>query len=460
MDRKTAALVISSLAAVGTWVGAAEARAATPTFYTDLATFQSDITVTVTDDYSDPGYVFIQDDVTMSGVLGETDYMSTGFNNLNIVNGGYYCAGCNGSFELSFLTTSVGVATGVHGVGAHIQTHNIGALPYFAFITFADGTTMDVALPAAGNFWGVAAPERIERIHFGLSGGNHTTNGSFGIDNLIVGSGNVGGCELATDCFDDGDPCTDPACIDELCAWVPNTAPCDDGNVCTEMDTCFEGVCDGEPVDCSDGNECTNNFCDPAGGCVVQPNLEPCDDESICTVNDACSMGSCGGEPLDCSDGDVCTADSCDPVTGCYSEPIADCCADDSECGADEICDPGTNTCVPAPKGTGTGGDDTGGGGTAAEDTGLEESGLPPADTGGGGTAGDSGVGEAGDGNDSIGSTSGSTGAETGGPGASGDSPLPDSSGCACNSAPDPEQGLGWLLLGALGLLGRRRRAA
>src|SRR5688500_17216263 len=78
---------------------------------------QTDVTFTVTDDYSNPGYVFSQDDVTMSAILGETDYMTTGFLNWNLVSGGYYCAGCNGSFELSFLTTTVGNAEGVNGVG-------------------------------------------------------------------------------------------------------------------------------------------------------------------------------------------------------------------------------------------------------------------------------------------------------------------------------------------------------
>ncbi|MEM7158860.1 MAG: MYXO-CTERM sorting domain-containing protein [Myxococcota bacterium] len=460
MDRKIAALVLPSLVALGTLAAAGSAQAATPTFYTDLATFQSDITVTVTDDYSDPGYVFIQDDIAMSGVLGETDYMTTGFNNLNIVNGGYYCAGCNGSFELSFLTTSVGVATGVHGVGAYIQTHNLG-VPYYAYITFADGTSLDIALPAAGNFWGVAAPERIERIHFGLSMGGATTNGSFGIDDLIVGSGNVGGCEVDSDCFDLGDPCTDPVCVDELCAYEFNTAPCDDGNICTEDDVCFEGVCDGAPVDCSDDNECTNEFCDPESGCVLQLNVEPCDDGSVCTQMDTCNMGVCDGTPIDCGDDDVCTADSCDPEMGCYSEPIRGCCESDEECGPDEICDLGTNMCVPEPSGgTGTGGGtdgDTGAGGTAAgEDTGLEDSGTP-ADTGAGETGGGTGVGETGDG-DSGTTASGATEGNDDSP-TTDDVPVADPAGCGCTTTDtDPERRLGWLLLGVVGLIGRRRR--
>jgi len=93
----------------------AGAEAAAPTYYNDLPAFQADITSSVTDDYSNPGYVFNQNNAVMSAVLGETDYMSTGFNNHNLVPGipaaPYYCAGCNGSFQLSFQTTSVGNAS-------------------------------------------------------------------------------------------------------------------------------------------------------------------------------------------------------------------------------------------------------------------------------------------------------------------------------------------------------------
>jgi MYXO-CTERM domain-containing protein len=165
---------------------AGEAAAATPTYYDNLPALQAVMTASVTDDYSNPGYGFIQNDATMSAVLGETDYESTGFLNLNIVSGGVYCAGCNGSFELSFQTTSVGNADGVSAVGANIQFNDPGT-PYFAFITFADGTTDNIQLPPAGSFWAVSAPERIERIHFGLSNGATTTAGSFGIDNLVIG---------------------------------------------------------------------------------------------------------------------------------------------------------------------------------------------------------------------------------------------------------------------------------
>jgi hypothetical protein len=92
-------------------------------------------------------------DATFSAFFGQTDYHSTGWENNNYVDpGGWYCAGCNGSFELSFQTTSVTMNdTGVYGVGLDIL-ENQSSLPYYAFITYGDGTTDNIALPVV--VWG------------------------------------------------------------------------------------------------------------------------------------------------------------------------------------------------------------------------------------------------------------------------------------------------------------------
>jgi MYXO-CTERM domain-containing protein len=447
----TSTTTLALLATIGAAVAltAGRAEAATPTYYNSLPAFQADVTNTVTDDYSNPGYVFIQNNAVMSAVIGQTDYMSTGFNNLNIVSGGYYCAGCNGSFELSFQTTTVGTAAGVNGVGVYLQVHSL-AVPYYAYITFADGTTANIALPAAGNFWGVAAPERVERIHFGLSNGATTTNGSFGIDNLIIGDGNIGGCVVDGDCVDDMDPCTNQVCNAGLCTYPFNAAPCDDGEVCTENDVCAVGTCQGSLVDCNDGNACTTDFCDFGNGCAIVLNNDPCDDGDACTELDACAAGSCSGSAIDCNDDDVCTVDSCDPMAGCMSEPTAGCCVGDEDCGADEVCE--GNVCVPVPAGSSSGG----GGG--------ESSG--PADTG---TPGETGVDGTGDGESGVvtgagdsdgGTTSGgSTGGDTGLGFDDGTVPMPGLEGCACTTDSSPQRRLWWLMV-VVGVLVRRRRAA
>jgi hypothetical protein len=85
---------------------------------------------------------------------------------------------------------------------------------------------------------------------------------------------------------------------------------CDDGNACTE-DSCdpVKG-CVHMPITCNDNNACTTDSCNPSTGCVYTP--VNCDDGQICTI-DACvaATGQCTHTPVNCDDGNACTADSC-----------------------------------------------------------------------------------------------------------------------------------------------------
>ena len=73
---------------------------------------------------------------------------------------------------------------------------------------------------------------------------------------------------------------------------------------------------------------------------AVCPAGEPCEDGDPCSENDMCNdEGGCElGTPVDCDDGNECTDDACDPETGCTHE--------DSECPEGQICDPATGECV------------------------------------------------------------------------------------------------------------------
>ena len=186
---------------------ASPVQAATPVFYTHRIPFEETLGTMITDDYGTPPYPAgnnYYDDATFSAFLGETDYHSTGWANHNShVSDDTYCAGCNGSFELNFQTTSVTQSgTGVYGVGLDILLNYAGT-PYWAFITYGDGTTDDIPLPAGTSFFGVTAPELIVSIHFGLSGGGSTTDGSFTMDNLTIG--NAGPPELGDLAWNDSD---------------------------------------------------------------------------------------------------------------------------------------------------------------------------------------------------------------------------------------------------------------
>src|SRR5881398_276998 len=83
---------------------------------------------------------------------------------------------------------------------------------------------------------------------------------------------------------------------------TPTLAVCNDGNACTTADTCAGGVCvGGSAPNCSDGNVCTDDACDPATGCVNTPNTAACTDGNACTTADTCAGGVCvGGPPLVC----------------------------------------------------------------------------------------------------------------------------------------------------------------
>jgi len=133
-------------------------------------------------------------------------------------------------------------------------------------------------------------------------------------------------CEAAggLDC-DDGNQCSEDSCDPvEGCQYGPMWGqPCDDGEFCTPESYCagVDGMeCDGDGwEECDDGNPCTNNQCIEGGlGCYNSPTDDPCDDGNACTVGDECFEGDClAGAALDCNDNDECTDDSCDTETGC-----------------------------------------------------------------------------------------------------------------------------------------------
>ena len=131
------------------------------------------------------------------------------------------------------------------------------------------------------------------------------------------------------------------------CVHTNNTAPCNDGNACTTGDVCQGGqlrrrrraqlqrrqpvhrrrlqpghrlrprqqhgavqrrqrVHDwrrlpgrhcvrAAPLDCNDGNPCTDDICDSTLGCLHANNSLPCSDGNTCTSGDVCNGGTCVG---------------------------------------------------------------------------------------------------------------------------------------------------------------------
>ena len=155
---------------------------------------------------------------------------------------------------------------------------------------------------------------------------------------------------------DDGVSCTVDTCdeLTRVCAAPPNDGLCTDSSVCNGVETCGAGGCQaGVPLDCNDGNACTNDGCDPVTGCSSAP--VTCNDGNACT-NDSCDPATgCTTAPVTCNDNNECTNDSCDPATGCAFAHRTGSCSDDGNACTSDVCSNGTcthpdnGTCGPQP---------------------------------------------------------------------------------------------------------------
>ncbi|WP_437280284.1 hypothetical protein WME90_06920 [Sorangium sp. So ce375] len=111
---------------------------------------------------------------------------------------------------------------------------------------------------------------------------------------------------------------------------------CDDGNACTRTDSCLAGVCTGEnPVVCPAGDACREaSQCDQlSGNCLARTNkvdTTSCDDGNDCTEEDSCTAGVCAGEkevncaypecaPYVCFGASTSCRTTCDSVNDCAS---------------------------------------------------------------------------------------------------------------------------------------------
>ena len=146
-----------------------------------------------------------------------------------------------------------------------------------------------------------------------------------------------------------------------FCATAPNGTPCNDLNACTQTDTCQGGVCVGaNPVSCPAQDACHLGVCNPADGTCSQqakPDNTSCDDGNACTQSDTCQSGACvGASPVTCTASDQChVAGICDPQTGTCSNPAAangTSCNDGNACTLGDVCTEGAcsgGTTITAP---------------------------------------------------------------------------------------------------------------
>ncbi|MBN2574431.1 MAG: hypothetical protein JXP73_07685 [Deltaproteobacteria bacterium] len=162
-------------------------------------------------------------------------------------------------------------------------------------------------------------------------------------------SGTAVTCTASDQCHDAGvcNPatgvCSNPS--------KPNGTSCNDGNACTQTDTCQGGACTGgNPVACVASDQCHDvGVCDPATGTCSNPAKADgtvCDDGDACTQTDACQGGTCtGGNPVACAAQDQChDVGVCDPATGTCSNPAkpdGTSCDDNDPCTKNDHCQAG-----------------------------------------------------------------------------------------------------------------------
>ncbi len=153
-------------------------------------------------------------------------------------------------------------------------------------------------------------------------------------------------CHAAGTCNPSTGACDDPV--------KANGSACDDGNACTQADTCHAGACTGaNPVTCTAQDQCHSaGTCNPSTGACDNPvkaNGAACDDGNACTQTDSCRAGVCTGlDPVGCGPSDQChVAGTCNPATGvCDNPPAVDgtACSDGNACTQADTCHGGICT--------------------------------------------------------------------------------------------------------------------
>jgi hypothetical protein len=160
--------------------------------------------------------------------------------------------------------------------------------------------------------------------------------------------------------------CEGGACV---LAVAGEGTPCAVGDACRRDAVCSGGECLATPVDCDDGNDCTEDGCTRDLGCFYRALEGPCDDRKPWTTGDRCEGGRCVGEtgPCTCESDRDCLAgddgDACNGVPRCRDcvcvpgAPVVCDTSADGDC-ARTTCDPLTGACRRAPAGEGQACDD------------------------------------------------------------------------------------------------------
>jgi RHS repeat-associated protein len=244
------------------------------------------------------------------------------------------------------------------GVDGHCQVTGCRTasitIPAPVVVTVVDASNQPIA-----NQQVTAEPENCElptvtgttnaqgHVSFTLSPGGWRFKASCGQETFY--SGNAGSCAVGSGCTT-----AQITMRCNTCAGQPNGHACNDGNPCTQTDTCSSGVCVGSnPVTCTASDQChVAGTCDVnTGVCSNPPKADGsvCTDGNACTQSDTCQSGACvGSDPVVCVAQDQChDPGACNTGTGLCSTPAkanGSPCNDDNACTQTDTCQSGTCT--------------------------------------------------------------------------------------------------------------------
>jgi MYXO-CTERM domain-containing protein len=247
------------------------------------------------------------------------------------------------------------------------------------------------------------------------------------------------------------DPCHAAGTCDPTTGLCPNpTKPdgsvCSDGNACTQLDMCQAGACvAGAAVQCPVPGPCHDlGACDPASGtCSNPPKTDgaACDDGDACTQADTCQAGACtGGAPVTCAASDECHDPGlCEPTTGTCSNPAK---LDGAPCSTG-VCSMGACSGSSSSSSSSSSGGGGAGGGASSSSSGGGAS--SSSSSGGGGAPSSSSGGGGGASSSSSGGGGGASSSSSGGGGSAG------GGGQAPSSSSSSSSGSGAVAFGGCG---------
>lgn len=134
-------------------------------------------------------------------------------------------------------------------------------------------------------------------------------------------------CRESAGICDVAETCTGAAGSCPANAFASTITSCSDEAFCNGADTCDgAGACGihaGDPCLAGGNVDCLGSCNEALDSCAgADTDGIPCNDGNVCTNGETCSLGICGGgSATQCDDGDLCTENTCDPGNGCTYPP-------------------------------------------------------------------------------------------------------------------------------------------